>query len=411
MTNIAATLEAQLDAISLCHLRSIAEVARSHNLQAYLVGGVVRDALLGLPVADIDVAVVGLAPSFVRDTARALSGEIVARSQFGTFALDIEGRRIDLAVARCESYAHPGALPSVLSGTIEQDLARRDFTINAMAVSLNPGSFGELLDPFSGRRDLEAESVRVLHDASFQDDATRILRAVRYAVRLGFALESETERLLRRDASYLSTISAPRLRDELDRVLREGRAVSILEMLDGLDALRRIHAGVTLSPQTLRALRRAGQSDYTDKPALLLSILTYTMTESEKANFVERLQLNSRLRKTVLDTGLARVRVQDKTAVDVLQRSEIYMRLKDLDEAAILGCALSEDGSAAAQRLMLYLNELRHIESALKGNDLLALGVRQGPELGALLMALLEARLDGKIQTRQDEIDFVKAHL
>lgn len=411
MTNIAATMEAQLDNLSLRQLRGIAAVAEIHGAQTYLVGGAVRDALLRFQVSDIDIAVVGMTSGIPRGVARALNGRIVAHSQFNTFSLSASGRHIDLAMARCETYTHPGALPTVLPGTIRQDLARRDFTINAMAVSLSTASSGELIDPLDGQSDLNTGLVRVLHDDSFKDDATRILRAARYAVRLGFTLEAHTKQLLRRDVSYLDTISPARLCDEFVRVLQEGRAVPILEMLQDLGALRYIHPALALNSQTSVALRRAERSDQADNPALFLSVLTYTMTESEKANFIERLQLNSRWRQTVLDTGLARSRVQDDRSGGDIRRSEIHARLKGLDGAAILGCALSEGDGAIAQRLMLYLNELRHIAPILKGNDLLALGVPQGPEVGALLNDLLEARFDGKIETRRDEINFVRARL
>ena len=411
MTNIATTLLAQLDNTSLRQLRGIAAVAEIHGAQTYLVGGAVRDALLGLPVADIDITVVGMTSGLPRGVARALNGRVVAHSQFNTFAINAAGRHIDLAMARHESYTQPGALPTVVPGTVQQDLARRDFTINAMAVSISTGSFGHLLDPFQGQADLEAGKVRVLHDDSFRDDATRILRAARYAVRLGIALEAHTEQLLRRDVSYLDTISPTRLRDEFMRVLRDGRAVSTIEMLHTLGALRSVHPALTLTNETRRALRRAADSDYADRPALLLSILAYGMTAADRAEFTGRLRLPSHSAQIVRDTGLAKSRAQEDPSIDAFSRSEIFMRLRTLDEAAILGCALSVGDSAAAQRLTLYLTELRHVKPMLNGTDLIALGVPQGPRIGELLFDLLECRLDRKIQSRQDEINFIQSYL
>lgn len=416
MTNIAHILTAQLDAVSLRHLRSIAEVAESHGIRAYVVGGAVRDALLSVPVGDIDITVVGLTSEFVRDAACALDGEITARSQFNTFALSASGRRIDLAMARHETYTHPGALPTVAPGAVRQDLARRDFAINAMAASITGSSFGDLLDPFGGEADLKLRQVRVLHENSFKDDATRILRAARYAARLGFTLESETECLLRRQAPYLDTISAARLRDELSRVLQEGRAVEILELLRCLGVLRAIHPALKLNPHTLAALRRAQGTDYADKAALLLSVLTYGLDAGERRAFTRRLGIDARWAKIVQDTALARSRVQDEPSIAEMSRSEIYMRLKALDESAILGCALSEGALSAgdinaAQSLILFLDQLRHIKPILNGAELLALGVPQGPRIGELLNHLLIARLDQTIKTRQDEITFIQARL
>ena len=411
MSNIANILEAQLDTISLRQLSAIGAVADSRGVKAYLVGGSVRDALLGLPVHDIDIAIVGLTPGFARHAARALNARMTKRSQFNTFAVEASGRRIDIAAARQETYARPGALPTVSPGTMEHDLARRDFSINAMAVSISAGSFGELLDPSDGQGDLRRRLVRILHDVSFKDDATRILRATRYAVRLDFSLEAETERLLKCDTAYLDAISAARLRHEFMRVLHEGRAVSILEMLHSLGALQAIHSGITLDARALAALRRAVAVSYADKPALLLSVLAYDMTAADKAAFIQRLRLPSRLAQIMTDIGLAKSRVRHDPPTAEFSRSEIYARLNSLHETAILGCALSEDDSPAAKRLTLYLDELRYIKPVLNGNDLLALGVPQGARIGEMLQALLEARLDGQVETRQDDIDFVQSCL
>ena len=411
MKNIAEILEAQLDALSLRQLRRIADAERSHGVYAYLVGGAVRDALLGLPVGDIDIAVVGLTPDMAQDTAAALGGEVVKRSQFNTFALSVGGRRIDLAMARQETYAHAGALPAVSPGTIRQDLARRDFTVNAMAVSINAGSFGALLDPFNGQSDSRRRLVRVLHDASFRDDATRVLRAARYAFRLGFTLEAQTERLLRRDVACLDAISGARLRHEFMRVLQEGGAVATLELLHNLSALQAVYPALVLDERTLAAMRRAADSDYGDKTALFLSILAFGMTDADKTAFTERLRLPLRLAQAVEDTASVQGILPRLRSSEDVRSSEIYTMLRTLDEAAIQGCALREGDSRAGRRLTLYLNELRHIKLMLNGDELLALGVPQGPQIGELLQALLTARLDGRVKTRQDEINFVQARL
>ena len=411
MENIAEILEAHLDYISLRHLRLIADTAQSYGVQAYLVGGAVRDALLGLPVGDIDIAVVCLTSDIVQNTATALGGEIVKRSQFNTFALSADGRRIDLAMSRQETYAHAGALPTVAPGTIRQDLARRDFTINAMAASINAGSFGELLDPLDGQGDLRRRIARVLHNASFQDDATRILRAARYAVRLGFTLEAQTERLLRRDAPCLDTISGARLRHEFMRVLQEDTAVATLELLYRLGALQVVHSALTLDDRTLEAISRAADSDYADKTALLLSILAFGLTDTDKTAFAERLRLPVRLAQAVDDTASVQGILPRLRSAEDVRNSEIYTMLRALGEAAILGCALREGDSGTGRRLTLYLDELRHIKPMLNGDELLALGVPQGRQIGELLQSLLIARLDGQVETRQDEIAFVQARL
>ena len=409
MTNIATTLLAQLDNTSLRQLRGIAAVAEIHGAQTYLVGGAVRDALLGLPVADIDITVVGMTSGLPRGVARALNGRVVAHSQFNTFAINAAGRHIDLAMARHESYTQPGALPTVVPGTIQQDLARRDLTINAMAVSISTGSFGDLLDPFQGQADLEAGKVRVLHDDSFRDDATRILRAARYAVRLEFALAAHTEQILKGDVSYLDTISSTRLRDEFMRVLREARAVSTIEMLHTLGALPSVHPALTLTGEMLAALRRAEQTTHADKHLIYLSLLSLSLSQSERQSLISRLALPSDQAVAINDTRTVADRIPELE--QGLSRSEIYRHLDGYNEAAILACALINNDSVASRSLTLFLDELRHIRTILNGTDIVALGVPQGPRVGVLLHELLVARIDNKVKTRQDEIDFIQARL
>ena len=412
MTNIAPRLRAQLDSISLRQLRGIAAVAEIHGARAYLVGGAVRDALLGLPVTDIDIAVVGMTSGLPRGVARALNGRVVAHSQFNTYSLAASGRHIDLAMARHESYTHPGALPTVTPGTLHQDLARRDFAINAMAVSLGEDSFGEFLDPFDGQSDLRTGIVRVLHDDSFRDDATRILRAARYAVRLRFALEPNAERLLRHDSSYLDTISAARLRDEFERVLQENKAAVTLEMLQDLGALKAVYPAITLTPATSQALQSIRDHEQIDSVVTSLSVLVNDMTEQDRSGFVERLAMNARWRKVIDDTALLQEKLREGPPItNETPRSEIYTLLQSLEEEAILGCALLADSTLVRQLMMLYLYDLRDVRPFLNGSDLLALGVPVGPRVGELLHDLLMARLDQQVVTRQDELDFIRARL
>src|SRR3972149_4491725 len=200
-------------------VKGAGEAAWGRGMALFLVGGAVRDVLLGRPSLDLDLVAEGSALELLSSL-----GWEGARTypRFGTAKLEGKGWTLDLASARREVYPRPGALPRVTQGSLNEDLWRRDFTINAMAVALAPPSLGELVDPFDGRADLEAGLLRVLHPKSFQAEATRMLRGVRYAGRFGFRLEGETERLLRRDLAHLDAISGGRLRRELGHILREG---------------------------------------------------------------------------------------------------------------------------------------------------------------------------------------------
>ena len=193
-------------------LTAVARAADAEGWTLYLVGGCVRDLALGGDLLDVDLVAEGEVHSLAAAAASALGGRLITHREFGTVTLEVEGARIDLAMARAESYARPGALPRVQPASIGEDLARRDFTVNALALAISGPERGILLDPCKGWADLRRGLVRVLHPRSFVDDATRILRAVRYAVRLGFRLEAETLILLQRDVSYLDTISGARVR-------------------------------------------------------------------------------------------------------------------------------------------------------------------------------------------------------
>jgi len=205
-------------------LREIGQIAAARGVNAYAVGGCVRDWMLGIrATTDLDVAVEGNGVAVARAAARVLGATVVVHQQFGTATLRRPRLRIDFATCRKETYAKPAAYPTVSAGTLKEDLFRRDFTINAMAMAISPGRFGTLIDPFGGARDLRRRQLRVLHDRSLLDDPSRILRGVRFAKRFGLAWERDTRRALRRalGAGALGWLNAGRLTKELDRMGKE----------------------------------------------------------------------------------------------------------------------------------------------------------------------------------------------
>ena len=208
-------------------LERIGRIASAERTSAYAVGGCVRDWCLGVAsVTDLDVTAEGDGIAVAKAVARALGGTVEAHAQFGTATVRLTrrtGRGIDFASCRREVYVRPGAYPNVSAGTLEDDLCRRDFTINAMAVALAPDRFGRLVDPFRGRDDLSRRLLRILHGRSFLDDPSRILRGIRLAARFDLRWEPDTARALREAvaAGALSWLNAGRLRKELDRMLDE----------------------------------------------------------------------------------------------------------------------------------------------------------------------------------------------
>ncbi|HUU64504.1 MAG TPA: CCA tRNA nucleotidyltransferase, partial [Dehalococcoidales bacterium] len=222
ITNLSSQIERQLPVELVAFIQRAGKTAASQGQGLYLVGGVVRDLLLGQTNLDLDLVVEGNAIELAQHLAEInKQGKITTHPRFNTAKLQWTKWSVDLATARSETYAKPGALPTVTPGSIHNDLFRRDFTINAMAIELNPTHYGELIDLYGGRDDLEHKLIRVLHEKSFTDDATRIWRGLRYEQRLDFQLEPTTLKLLKRDIPMLDTISGDRIRYELECILQE----------------------------------------------------------------------------------------------------------------------------------------------------------------------------------------------
>lgn len=389
-------------------IRAASSVAGELGCEAYLVGGVVRDLLLDRESRDMDLSVVGDASRFADELAVRLGGEVVGRSQFMTYKISIEDAVLDVATARSETYERPGALPSVSPGTIRDDLARRDFSINAMAVALEEGTSDDPIDPFKGRDDLRAGLVRVLHSESFADDATRMLRAVRYGARLGFRIEPETLKLFRRYMDHLHDISANRLRHEFELMLREPNLAAVVESALSVGVLRAVHPSLEPGPAALAAIRRLGDEPPSEERSLLVgSLLTLGSSETETRRLAIRLNLGSRWRTVIRDSQTLSG-VITSLARSQLVNSALYEELVSHDTTAIRSVSLASEDAAVVDILILYLDELSHVETELRGEDIMAMGVEQGPAVGECLRKLKAALLDGAVSDRAGEERFVR---
>ena len=237
-------------------IRRIGAEADAAGVRVYLVGGVVRELVLGYSSTDIDIAVEGDGIAFARRLAEKLKGKALFHDKFRTAALALRGGMVlDVVTARRETYACGGALPGIVPATLKEDLLRRDFTINAMAVSLNTDNFGSLRDDARGLKDIEMRSIRVMHQKSFVDDPTRILRAARYAVRFGFQFEALTEDLIDQalKADVFKTITAPRYFLELRRILEEKDPTPILDLLTACRAIRYVAYDADIRARLVKA--------------------------------------------------------------------------------------------------------------------------------------------------------------
>jgi len=409
-TELLSRLQRVLPEAAIRVLSAVVEAVEAQGRTLYLVGGCVRDLALGRDLVDVDVVAEGDVQSLAATTASALGGRWVAHDEFGTVTLEVNGARVDLAMARAESYARPGALPHVRPAGIEQDLARRDFTINALALGLCGPERGRLLDPFGGWEDLRRGLVRVLHQRSFIDDATRILRAIRYAARLGFRLERQTALALRRDTSYLDTISGARLRQEVLRLLAEERPETALLLCQRLGVLEAIHPALRFDRRLAAAFRAARRRRAPLGPELHLALFGTPLSPDEAGAVARRLALSARERRA-LEGAAAMRRVMDDLARPRLRPSQAVELLEPYPERSLWAWYLVAQSPTVRRRLRRYLEFWRYVKSVLDGRALDRLGVQRGPLVGEAMRMLRAARLDGQVRSRRAEVAAVRCLL
>src|SRR3954451_21920493 len=329
----------------------------------YLVGGAVRDLLLGQERTDLDLVVEGDAAAL----GRRLGGEIRTHERFATATVHLEGGELDLATSRSESYPRPGALPEVRPAPLSDDLARRDFTVNAMALPIIGEP--ELIDPHGGLPDLRMGALRVLHERSFVDDPTRALRAARYAARYGFSLEAQTEELLRR--ADLGTVSRDRTHAELRKLAREPRARRGFELLNewGL---------VTLGAEA---------------PELIDAVAELVASEP----WGEVVERDEAVLAAALGGGLDAAR--GLASAEVASPSEAVERARGHS-----GVTLALARALGAEWLDRYVSDWRNVRLEIDGDDLIAAGIPEGPAIGRGLAAAMRAKLDGEASDADDEL-------
>lgn len=393
-------------------LRSTAAASTTSGYALYLVGGAVRDLLLRRGNLDLDLVVEGNAIEVAQRVGAEPSTSVLLHDRFGTAKVRRGSASVDLAGARIEDYAHPGALPTVRPGSIHDDLVRRDFTINAIALRLTPPQAGEIVDPAGGRRDLAAGLVRVLHPASFIDDATRMLRALRYEQRLGFRLETATEALLLRDVAMLDTLSRDRVRHELELGMSEQQPELFLMRATQFGILRQIDPRLQADDWLVERLQTARLPKGSSPIGLPISfsLLLYRFNPREANEFIRRYNVPGAVAGVVRHALRLKERLAE-LGPGTPSRSALLRLLNGYDPQAISACAIATAGEPASGLLRLFLNELRYVRPRLTGADLLRLGVPQGEPLGRLLRALLEAKVDNRTRTRQDEERLVQEWL
>jgi tRNA nucleotidyltransferase (CCA-adding enzyme) len=368
---------------------------------AFLVGGAVRDLMLGRQTVDLDVAIEGDARAVARQLAERLGGQPKEHERFGTATVRAGDLTVDLATTRRETYAEPGSLPDVQAAGLAEDLGRRDFTINAMAIDLNGSDVGRLEDPHGGRDDLDAGLIRVLHGESFIDDPTRLLRALRYESRFGFRMDDQTERLAREAAAGpgFSTVSGARVRDELLDLLREPEAPAAVARMRELGLDRSLDPALEADPDLVASTLLACAETGADRALAGLAALVSSAPDQLR-DWVEDLHLGRQQADAVVRAAAKGPQLAS-TLRNELAPSALHAVLS-CEPPEALAMALAR--GAPGDQVLRYLADLRGVRLEITGHDLLEAGVPESPELGRALEETLRRKLDGEVSGRDDEL-------
>ena len=381
-----------------------------HYDGVYLVGGAVRDLLLSEPAIDVDVAVEGDGIKFARELGSLLGGRLVPHERFNTAVVLHSEGRVDVATTRTEFYDAPAALPSVEQAALRQDLFRRDFTINAMAVSLRGDAFGSLVDFFGGRIDLEAGVIRVLHGLSFIDDPTRIFRAIRYENRYGFEMDPHTNALARAciEMGLVGELSTARLRGELVALLGESEVAPALRRIDELGLATAIHPQLAADQETIALIARLDDLRQRFAPGVplwrpRLAALARRLPPSELLGWFERLKLRRRDAERLAAAVTIFPRLVDRlaAATDPATARELIARFDP--DGMLLAMATAPTGPAQTW-LQRYVTELCGIRLSITGADLAELGLAESPLVGEVLEELMRQKVNGGLADPADEI-------
>jgi len=405
-------------------LRSIGEVAGEIDCNAYIVGGFVRDLFLYRPNEDVDIVIEGDGIAFAKKYRKIVGARIHTYEKFGTAVIIFpDGFKIDIASARMEYYKFPAALPTVEMSSIKLDLFRRDFTINTLAIQLNPGKFGTLIDFFAAQNDIKEKVIRVLHNLSFVEDPTRVFRAIRFEQRFGFSTGRLTSGLIENAVrmDFFKRLSGRRVFNELRQILEEENPIPALIRLNEYDLLKVIHPSIIQNQSSiarLNAVRKViAWHDllFLDEPymkwAVYFLALISNCDRRTSEDICQRLELAPRLTRLFI-----RERFDGERCLFWLERhlsvenSVLYNQLSEFNTEPILYMMAITSQEEVKRSISHYYTHLRHVRIALRGKDLLDMGIEPGPVYREILQTVLEERLNGRLTTRADELAYVEHH-
>lgn len=401
--------------------RTSGEIAESMGYNAYLVGGTVRDLLLGQASLDIDIVIEGDGILFAKALSEKLHAKAKPHHRFGTAQIITNGTRLDIATARTEYYESPAALPKVETSSIKKDLYRRDFTINTLAVKLNPRDFGLLIDFFGGQRDIREKTIRVLHNLSYIEDPTRAFRAIRFSERFGFKLSKHTENLIKSaiKMELFDKLSGSRLYEELFIAFNETNPVSTLKRLSDFGLLKVIHQNLIFNEklelmlssmyETLAWYNLLYLEEKADIGILYLMTILSHLTDSERKEALERLAAPARIKEILIKSISASEEILRKLPAN--DPAALYHLLIHIDiEIILFSMAVTKD-TRKKKEISQFLVELRKVRPVIKGADLKKLRIPPGPLYSQILKEILDEKLRGRLKTEEDERKFAMHYL
>jgi tRNA nucleotidyltransferase (CCA-adding enzyme) len=421
--NIANIMRNRLPENILNILETAGRLAEEYGIEVYIVGGFVRDIILTRNNLDLDLVVEGEGISFAKKLADNLGGRIKSHNKFKTAVIILpDGQRIDVATARLEYYEYPAALPTVELSSIKMDLYRRDFTINALAVHLNPSNFGKLVDFFGSQRDIKERVLRVLHSLSFVEDPTRILRAIRFEQRFGFTIGGQTSRLIKNalKLKLFNKLSGYRILHELKIILKEEKVLPCLNRLDELGILEAVHPLLKLSSARTKVLAELEKVlDWYERLYLEPEISRWktfflgmclgiskknmfqvyqrlSFSQSEEREFVH-------MREAIFMASGRIINVKQELAP-----SKIYEILSPVPVEGILFIMARAERENVKKNISQYLTIIRNKEIEVGGDDLKDMGLVPGPVYTDLLNEVKMVCLDGVARTREDQLEFLR---
>ena len=397
-------------------------IAKENGFVAFLAGGFVRDLLLNFENYDVDIVIEGDGIIFAEKFAENLGVDVKKYKKFGTAVINLpDGIKIDIATARTEFYRFPGSIPEVEYSSIKYDLYRRDFTINAMAVNINPDNFGDLIDYFGGQRDLNGKLIRVLYNMSFVEDPTRIFRAIRFEQRYGFKIEKNTEHFLKNavELELINKLAGQRIQDELVQILSEDEPLKALRRMAEFNVLRILSPDIKLDENMEGLFAELFNSfavellfikERIERWIVCFLVLVDQLPVDEVRSICSGLKFKaSAVEKIITGKELTNKKIVDLDKTHNIQQSYIYKELHDLPMEVVLFILTKAKSKRVKQKIHQYISQMMYIKPSITGEYLKNLGLKPGPRFREILNELLYAILDGKVKNIDEETNFVKS--